>query len=181
MGREFLAASRSSENSLNEATADRLRAARQVHEIYCVPIGLIAVLTRRKPDHLERYAAKEGWRMDAPIPHLLHQLVDASNALIGLIVSTDDEKREPEKEARALTVLAKTAESLLLLKEKLGAPVSAARQQPVKETDEKTSLDEPDALQLCEQLEGLVSGLGEKRSAAEGSRKAGAEKTRGAG
>lgn len=150
----------------------RWMAARVLHEDWQVPLAQLNAVLGYRPGAAERRCKAENWKSGGSIARLRARLIDVFDHQLAQFEPTG-ETLDLEKECRALSVLAKTLESLVAsdVQNRKGANEQhqddqAAMRRKESADDSAHRLAANTTADLDRQLTTLIGNLAQKRSVA---------------
>ena len=141
----------------------RWAALRALHEDWGVPLPLLEKVTERGEATVTSRAKRDGWVEGNTLSGLHARLVRVIVAQMDRF-ETSDENIDEEKRARALSVIAKTLETVMATSEKLETNSGEFSMQNSGRPDEfSPELDAAGREAIHSELARLVEGLGDGR------------------
>ena len=101
--------------SMSEVLARKWLAARALHEMWRAPFELLDQILGRVAGSVEKQARDEGWSHNDPVNWSVAELHSQLTTIFGNQLArfqSDEQSSDAEKRARALSILAKTLESI---------------------------------------------------------------------
>lgn len=146
---------------MSGSASRKLLAVRQLHENWNAPLHLLCEAATLKLDCLQARAAKEKWLSSHTAASMLTKLLDVFDQQMNRLAQQIDDEVCAEKRARALSVLAKTLESIAAVGARLSVTqTNEDRNVKRVEADYETAGVDPNrTAELDRQLAALVQNL----------------------
>ena len=148
---------------MSTSLPERYALLRELFEQFGVPIAKLARVSKLSVDRIRRTAELARWSPAGSARALLDRAGRECAVHLEQLQSDDIDESKQEKRARALSVLAKTVETLVQVEERLDHSKGHRQSNEGKRLNEETAMDGNRSLQLYQELEKVLAGLETER------------------
>jgi len=137
---------------------------RELFEQFGVPLDKLAKAGRMGVAGLTALAEAEDWAHSGSVQELLQRtILECRHHVLALRDADGDEGRQ-EKQARALSVLAKTLETLVQVERRLQNDETSNGADENNRANQKATMDAHSSVQLYDEIERVLAGMANQRN-----------------